>query len=299
MPYAEAEGARIYFEETGTGIPILFIHEFAGDYRSWEPQVRHLSRQWRCITYSARGYPPSDAPGEEALYGQDFATRDAIAVLDAADVDKAHIVGLSMGGYTALMFALQNPERVLSATSGGGGSGSAPVDSGNATFAAEARARAAEMERSGRIDANAMGHGPTRVQLLDKDLRTWRDFVANLAEHPAAASAMTLRRVQAMRPTLYGFEAGLKALETPVLLMVGDEDEPCLDVNLWLKRTMASAQLAVLPASGHAINLEEPAMFNGFLERFLVAVERGTWRPRDPRAPVGALTSLGGDAQTP
>ncbi len=107
MPYAQSDGARIYYEETGRGTPILFVHEFAGDHRSWEDQMRHFGRGWRGITWGARGYPPSDCPADEKLYGQAFFERDAIAVLDAAKVEKAHIVGLSMGGYTALMLAAQ------------------------------------------------------------------------------------------------------------------------------------------------------------------------------------------------
>jgi pimeloyl-ACP methyl ester carboxylesterase len=296
MPYAQAPGARIYFEETGRGAPILFIHEFAGDYRSWEGQVRHLSRGWRCLTFSARGYPPSDCPGDERLYSQEIATRDVIAVLDAAGIDKAHLVGLSMGAYTGLMCAVHFPGRVLSVVAGGGGSGAARAT--REAFVAEARARADDMEKAGKIDVDAMGHGPTRVQLLDKDIRGWRDFVAQLAEHPAAASARVLRGIQATRPSLYDCEAQLRSTTAPILLMVGDEDEPCLDVNLWMKRLLPNAQLVTFPGSGHAINLEEPGLFNHLTERFITAVDRGAWRPRDPRAAGGGVfTSLGGGAR--
>ena len=122
MPYAEAQGARIYYEECGHGTPILFIHEFAGDWRSWNDQVRYFGRGWRCITWSARGYPRSEAPADETLYGQEHFNRDALAVLDAAGVDKAHVVGLSMGGYTALMLAARHPGRVISCTAAAAGS---------------------------------------------------------------------------------------------------------------------------------------------------------------------------------
>lgn len=282
MPHAQSEGARIYYEETGKGTPILFIHEFGGDHRSWQDQVRHFGRGWRCIAWSARGYPGSDAPQDERLYGQDFFNRDAIAVLDAAGVDKAHVVGLSMGGYTALMLAAKFPGRVLSCVAAGAGSGA--LKTTRAQFIEDAGRRAAGYERAGRIDAEAMGLNPTRVQLLNKDPIAWRTFVANLAEHPAHAAARTLRTVQSGRASLYDLEAELKAIRVPVLLLVGDEDEPCLDVNLWMKRLMPSARLGLLPGSGHCINLEEPALFNELTERFIVEVERGSWRPRDARA---------------
>jgi pimeloyl-ACP methyl ester carboxylesterase len=284
MPYAPSQGARLYWEETGNGTPILFIHEYGGDHRSWEDQVRHFGRRWRCIVWSARGYPPSDCPEDENLYGQDFFERDAIAVLDAAGIDKAHAVGLSMGGYTALMLAARHPGRLLSCVAAGAGSGG--LKRNRPRFVEDSVARAAEFERQGRVVAETYGLGATRVQLQNKDPIGWRTFMAHLAERPAPAAARTLRRVQAGRAALDDLEAELKATTLPILLLVGDEDEPCLDVNLWLKRLMPNARLAVLPASGHAINLEEPALFNRLVEDFIADVERGSWRPRDPRARV-------------
>ena len=286
MPHAQAQGARIYYEETGSGTPILFIHEFGGDWRSWEDQVRRFARGWRCIAWSARGYPMSDAPADQALYGQDAFNRDTIAVLDAAGIAKAHIVGLSMGGYTALMLAASYPERVISCVAAGAGSGA--LKATRAQFIDESLARAAEFERTGRIDATSYGLSPTRVQLQSKDPIGWRAFVEHLAEHPAQAAAHTLRTVQAGRASLYDLESELAAIKAPVLLLVGDEDEPCLDVNLWMKRLMPTARLGLLPGSGHAINLEEPELFNLLVERFMGEVERGSWRPRDPRASTDA-----------
>jgi len=103
MPFATAaDGVKVYYEECGVGRPVVFVHEYAGDYRSWEPQVRHLSRQYRCITFSARGYPPSDVPTDGAKYSQDIARDDVKAVMDHLGLEQAHIVGYSMGAYTTL-----------------------------------------------------------------------------------------------------------------------------------------------------------------------------------------------------
>jgi pimeloyl-ACP methyl ester carboxylesterase len=288
MPRAQSQGARIYYEETGKGTPILFIHEFAGDHRSWADQVRYFGRGRRCITWDARGYPRSDCPEDVKFFGQEFFNRDAIAVLDAAKVKKAHVVGLSMGGYTALMLAAKFPERVISCVAAGAGSGSDKAT--RAAFIEESRARATAFERAGRVDAEAIGLGPARVQLQNKDPVGWKTF--DLAEHSARGAAGTLRTVQAGRASLYELEAELRNVEAPVLLMVGDEDEPCLDVNLWMKRLMPTARLAFLPGSGHAINLEEPALFNRLVGEFIADVERRSWRARDPRSAPGALTSL-------
>jgi len=282
MPYAKANGVNIYFEDVGQGIPILFLHEYAGDHRSWADQIRYFSRGYRCITMAARGYPPSDVPAQDADYGQDFSNRDAIAVLDHLNIDRAHVVGLSMGGYTALQLCIHFPERLLSAVPAGAGSGSHA--SQRAQFLKESEATSRLMETAARLSAEEMGLGPTRVQLLNKDPVGWKSFVDHLAEHPPAGSARVLRNVQGKRPSLYAFEEQLRQVKVPVLLIVGDEDEPCLDTNLFMKRIMPTAQLAMLPGSGHVLNYEEPALFNHLIERFLSAVDRGSWRPRDSRA---------------
>jgi pimeloyl-ACP methyl ester carboxylesterase len=294
MPHASAEGAKLYWEDTGTShgdtTPMIFVHEFGGDYRSWDDQMRHFGRGRRCITFSGRGYPKSDVPTDENHYGQDIATRDVVAVLDAAGVTKAHVVGLSMGAYTAMMVASKFPGRVASCIAAGGGSGS--LKATREQFVADARASAAQMKTASKVNGAAIGLNPTRVQLQNKDPLGWATFVNHLTEHDPVGASNTLLKVQALRSSLYDLETELKAIQAPTLLMVGDEDEPCLDVNLWMKRLLPNAQLAFLPAAGHAINLEEPALFNQLIDTFVASVERGSWRPRDPRAAPGTIASL-------
>lgn len=282
MPHARSDGAQIYYEETGSGAPLVFLHEFAGDHRSWRDAVRRFSRDYRCITIAARGYPPSDVPDDDAAYGQEIANRDVIAVLDAAGVDRAHVVGLSMGAYTTLQLAIYFPERLLSAVAAGAGAGA--LKATRQQFLAEAAASASAMERAVRLDARQIGLGPTRVQLQNKDPQGWQTMIDHLAEHPPKGAAKVLRNVQGGRPSLYDLETELRDVRTPVLLIVGDEDEPCLDPNLFMKRVMPAAQLAMLPGCGHVLNYEEPAGFNALVGAFLSSVERGRWRPRDPRA---------------
>ena len=124
MPIAQAAGARIHYEELGRGTPIVFAHEFGADLREWEAQLRFFSRGHRCIRYNARGYPPSEVPADPAQYGWEQARDDLLAVMDAAGVERAHVVGLSMGGYAALAFALAYPQRCLSIVPSAAGSGS-------------------------------------------------------------------------------------------------------------------------------------------------------------------------------
>src|SRR6188508_1950152 len=125
MPKISAsDGTKLYVEEIGAGTPVVFVHEYAADYRTWEPQMRHFARSHRCVTYSQRGYPPSDVPTEPDKYLQDKFRDDVIAVMDAAKIDRAHIVGHSMGAATALHVGIKYPQRCISVTAAGCGYGS-------------------------------------------------------------------------------------------------------------------------------------------------------------------------------
>jgi pimeloyl-ACP methyl ester carboxylesterase len=289
MPHLTTDdGVKLYFEETGTGIPIVFVHEFAGDYRSYESQVRHFSRLYRCITFNARGYPPSDVPKDGERYSQDRARDDVRAVLDALKIDRAHVVGLSMGGFATLHFGFAYPDRARSLVVAGCGYGAAPDK--REQFAAEAEAAAKRFEELGMAKAaEAYGLGPTRVQFQNNDPRGWKEFVAQLAEHSTEGSALTMRGVQKRRPSLFDLVDRMKAMTTPTLVMTGDEDWPCLEPGLLMKRTIPTAALVVMPNCGHAINLEEPAAFNRHLSEFFQAVDAGAWPTRDPRALAGSI----------
>jgi pimeloyl-ACP methyl ester carboxylesterase len=283
MPFTIGPEPRLYYEETGSGDAILFLHEFATDHRSWEGQVRRFSRDYRCITYDARGYPPSDVPEHDDAYTYERQCEDALRILDQLEVEKAHLVGLSMGAYTALLVALSRPERVRSVVFSSGGSGAARDN--RAHFVRETQVGAQRMLDEG-MEAGAAGlaMGATRVQLLNKDPRGWEEFRRHMAEHSALGSAMTLKNFQALRPSLYDFEEQLRELDTPVLLAAGDEDDGVLEVNLFLKRTLPRAGLWIHPQTGHGMNLEEPDAYNQALAQFFASVERGAWRRRDPRA---------------
>ena len=110
MPTFSANGVNIYYEETGRGFPVVWCHEFAGNYDSWDPQVKFFSRRYRNIAYAARGYPPSDVPGGDEDYSQDQAVEDLYLLLRHLDIGQAYVGGLSMGGTTALNFGIAHPE---------------------------------------------------------------------------------------------------------------------------------------------------------------------------------------------
>ena len=223
MPYAiTPDNVRLHYEEVGQGTPVLFVHEFAGDHRSWEPQLREFGKRYRCIAYAARGYTPSDVPPDQNAYSYQHVMRDCVAVLDHLKIDKAHIVGLSMGGYTALQVALNHPSRVRSMVLAGTGSGSE---------------------------------------------RWYTD-----AFH------------QHSRELAQQFEREIRRLATPALIVVGDEDDRCIEPSLFLKATIAASGLVMFPKTGHVVNLEEPDLFNRVVGDFLTRVDAGRWGARDKRS---------------
>ena len=281
MPYATArDSTRLYYEEAGTGSPVLFLHEFAADYASWEPQMRYFSRRHRCIAYSARGYAPSEVPAADAFTYEHFRD-DALAVLDHLGIERAHLVGLSMGAYSSLQVGLHRPQRVLSLTLAGVGSGSEPAHIDAFRESAQNNARDFETLGSAEV-AKTYGNSPNRIAFKVKDPRGFLEFMEALARHDAQGSAHTQRGFQGGRPSIYAFEDRIRRLTLPALIIVGDEDDACIEPSLFLKQTIPASGLAMFPKSGHILNPEEPALFNEALERFLGLAEAGRWPPRDP-----------------
>jgi pimeloyl-ACP methyl ester carboxylesterase len=289
MPYVTTDdGVRLYYEETGRGTPLVFVHEFAGDWRSWEPQIRFFSRRYRCIAYCARGFEPSDVPEDVSAYSQERARDDLLAVADGLGLERPHLVGLSMGGFAVLHFGIAYPDRARSLVVGGCGYGAEPDK--QAQFAQEAESAASRFEELGMAKAaDGYALGPTRVQFENKDPRGWKEFRDQLAEHSIRGSANTMRGVQARRPSLFDLQDAMSRVSLPTLIMIGDEDWPCMEASILIKRTIPTAALAVLPNCGHTINLEEPAAFNALVADFLHAVDTGRWPKRDPRAMSGAI----------
>src|SRR5499427_7320329 len=237
MPHLTTDDKiKLHYEEVGTGIPIVFVHEFAGDVSSYEMQLRYFGQRYRCIAFNARGYPPSDVPANGQLYSQERARDDIKAVIDALKIDKAHVVGLSMGGFAALHFGFAYPDRARSLVVAGCGYGASPDK--RAQFAAETEAAAQRFEMLGMPKA-AVGYalGPSRVQFQNKDPRGWREFADQLAQHSARGAALTMRGVQKRRPSLFDLVDRMKSMTVPTLVMTGDEDWPCLEPALLMKRT--------------------------------------------------------------
>jgi pimeloyl-ACP methyl ester carboxylesterase len=292
MPYATTDdGVRLHYEECGTGTPVIFVHEFAGDHRSWEPQMQFFGRRYRAICYAARGYQPSDVPADVAKYSQARAADDILSVLDHLGIAKAHIVGLSMGGFATLHFGFRHPTRALSLTVAGCGYGAEKGQSEK--FRAEAEAIAKFLDDSTPQQfADKYAYGPTRVQFENNNPRGFAEFKRVLADQPTLGRRNTQLGVQRERPSLYDLVDQMKALAVPTLVLTGDEDWPCLQPALLMKQSIPTAALSVMPNCGHTINIEDPDQFNRLVGDFIVQVDAGRWPVRDPRALSASITGM-------
>ena len=276
MPNVTVDGAAIEYAEAGSGLPLVFCHEFAGSMESWEQQVNYFSRRYRTVTYNAKGYPPSEVPANWEEYTWDHQVAVLLGLLDALGIERAHVCGLSMGAYTAVQFMLAHPDRCLSVVAAGVGTGSDDP----ASFLTESEERAGLLEAKGMAGMEAYLSGSTRIRFREKDPAGWERFAGLFLAHSATGSANTLRGFQGRRPSLYTREADLAALDVPLLIVCGDEDDPCVGPSLFLRRTVSNSGLTVLPHTGHACNLEEPAAFNAAVAEFLAQAEAGKWGPR-------------------
>jgi pimeloyl-ACP methyl ester carboxylesterase len=204
---------------------------------------------------------------------------------------KAHVVGLSMGGFASLHFGFRHPARALSLVVAGVGYGAEKEQQGRFRSEVEVVARSLTSEGMAAF-AEKYAYGPTRVQFENKDPRGFAQFKKELAEHSALGSANTQIGCQGQRPSLYDLVDRMRALTVPTLILAGDEDWPCLAPALLLKREIPSAALSLMPNCGHTINLEDPDQFNRIVGAFIVQVEAGRWPRRDPRAMSASITGM-------
>ena len=278
MPTARIDSASgpvaLYYEETGAGAPLVWCHEYGGDHRSWEPQVRYFARRYRVVTWNYRGYPPSDVPKDADAYSVEILVDDLRGLLRHLGIARAHVGGLSMGAGVALNFGVRYPELTESLIVAAAGAGTVDREQ----FLRNSERLAGLYERRG-VEAKVenLSASPTRRGFARKDPRGWAETVAHMRDHSGLGSALMMRGVQMRRKTIYELGDAMASIAAPTLVVVGDQDEPCLEPGLFMKRHIPHAGLAVVPMTGHASNLEEPALFNQLVADFLASVETGRW----------------------
>jgi pimeloyl-ACP methyl ester carboxylesterase len=285
MAEAVINGVRLYYEITGSGFPLVWCHELAGNCHSWDDQVRFFSRRYQVITYNAKGYPPSGVPDDVDLYTQDAQVSDLHGLLRHLGIDQAFIGGLSMGGTVALNFGITHPKIARALVVAGTGTGS--TEPGPYRLQVEQFAR--DLDSRGMQALAEYAKGPTRIQFMRKDGKGWNNFNQALSQFSARGCALTLRGFPARRPTVFELEPALRRLTMPVLVLCGDEDDPCIETSVFMKRVIPKAGLAFFPRTGHTLNLEEPDLFNRTVQDFLLAVESGRWNERELGSGIGFI----------
>jgi pimeloyl-ACP methyl ester carboxylesterase len=266
MPLARVNDVSLYYEVTGRGSPLVLVHGFACGIRSWDPQVRALSRSHRIIAYDVRGHGLSEAPRDPSTYSQPTSIADLHALLTHLRIRRAAVGGLSMGGNIALNFALAHPHMVTALIIADTGAGSDET----ADWVTTVHAFADVLEHKGMeaftdmaaanpLFAGYIGRGPEAERFIRSCLMT----------HRAHGLAHTAREVLAKRPSIYSLEPRLRSMRAPTLLIVGQDDTPCLKVHRFMANTIPGAKALVLAGVGHLTNLEAPAAFNAALRRFL------------------------------
>mgnify|MGYP001158738929 FL=1 len=286
----QSDGAKLYAETAGDGPAVIFVHEFADNLQSWSNQISALSRRYKCIAFNARGYPPSDVPEDPELYSQKIAAEDINAIFEGYEIDEAHIVGCSMGAFAALHFGLMYPKKASSITMISCGYG-APKHLQKGYSEDSQMLSDKYVELGAERMAELYAEGAFRQQFKNKDYRGWLEFKARLASHSTLGASLTMLGVQRLRPSLYDLEKEIKELLVPALVIVGDEDDWCIEPSIFLKRTLPMAGLSVFPRTAHTVNLEEPDMTNRVLIDFLAMVESGRWRSKQDYMGKSALLS--------
>ena len=274
MPVAKVNGVELYYEETGEGVPLVWNHEFAGDYRSLELQVREFARRYGVITYNYRGWPPSSVPAESGAYTTDAMVEDLAGLLRQLRISRAHVAGLAMGGNIALSFAAKYPTSIASLIIVGSGSGTVARE--QFVVESERLARVFE-ERGAAIAGWEIAQRPGRRIYAEKDPRGYAEFLERLQGHSAQGAAAAIRGVLIGRKTIFEMEEELRGIVVPTLVMVGDRDGGAVDASLFIQHTMRHASVVMLPFTGHTPNLEEPLLFNLLVGEFLTAVSEGRW----------------------
>ncbi|MBI4639439.1 MAG: alpha/beta fold hydrolase [Candidatus Tectomicrobia bacterium] len=279
MPKAHANGIDLYYEITGSGFPVVLVHEFSGNMRNWDPQIPALSRSYQVIRYDCRGYGRSSVPPDPLAYSQDASVEDLHQLLLHLGIRQAYVGGLSMGGNIALNFGLKYPEMAKGLIIAATGSGSTNREEFRAGL--ERTATVLETQGTGAVIDGVM-NAQTRVGYFQKNPEAAKRFREEYLSQSSVGIANTARGVLAKRPPIFELESKLVKLQVPALILVGDKDAPCLAPAHFMKEKIAHVELHLLPGIGHVINMEVPDLFNTTVLNFLDKVGSGKPIPSHP-----------------
>lgn len=256
----------VAISDVGDGPPVVLLHGLACGQRMWFHQVRALRGRFRVITYDQRGHGGTDAPAVATAYSAALLARDLVGVLDGLGIERAAIVGFSLGGGPALALAASQPHRVSRLVLADVGAGADdPVK-------IEAMARRwvtlIDQHATDELVCEMLRSELFKVYARRNTRR--RDHMAALIRNtPAKGLRFLLSEVLAKRKSLFRLTGVLQSLRVPTLVMVGEQDYVCSKAARLLARNIPDAELKVIANSGHMAPLEQPAAFSAALLQFL------------------------------
>jgi len=245
----DRDGVNIYYETHGQGPAILLTHGYAATSQMWRGQVEALAKDHTLILWDMRGHGQSDSPDDDAAYSESSTTADMAALLDLHGFDSAVIGGLSLGGYMSLAFHADYPARVkalLVIDTGPGYKRAEP----RAAWNRRANARAEAIEKHGL--AALAGGSPERSRSVHKDPQ-------GLVR--AARNMLTQYNARVIE--------SLPSIAVPTIVVVGEQDEPFLAATDYMATKIPGARKVMVPNAGHAVNIDQPAVFNAAIVDFL------------------------------
>lgn len=272
MPYARNGDVRLHYESFGSGEPLVLIMGLGGTIAAWGLQIPAFAQHYRVLAADNRGAGRSDQP--DAPYEMALFAADLEAVLDAAEVERAHLIGVSMGGMIAQEFYHRQPERVRSLTLACTGVG--PNDPAFVPAPPEV-GRALDLDREQESPEHVMEamaevfyHPQYRARIPDLVDRLVK--INQAQPQPPHGYRRQLEAIRGHRP----YSPRLPEIEVPTLVLHGEDDLvwPLANADV-LAAGIPRARRVVIPASGHMFMIEKPRQFNKAVLEFLDAVAHG------------------------
>lgn len=271
-----SDGFALCVEECGPEgrDTILFAHEFGGDMSSWDGVFESLSESFRCIRFAARGFHPSDVPSEVSAYGQDRSTRDLLDAAEAMGLRRFHIVGCSMGSFTALMAAIEAPDAILSLTLIGCSTGPQGAEERRVYREALSQEMTLLDDKAGDGAVEWFATDSAYARMGEKQPAIWRAYLDHLKFQSVEGARNVLNTVHWNRPSLMGLREGIEKITAPVLVLYGVEDHSLvLQTAPFLRDCLSKCRVLPVPGTGHLVHLEEPDLFLDALLQLLQETE--------------------------
>ena len=262
MPYLELDDFRLHYMDypgppaADDKPPVVMLHGFTIDHRMWVADAEQLSQWYRVLVPDSRGHGLSGAP--ETNYSRAHRVADLAAFLDRLSIDRIHLVGLSMGGTTALGVALTHPERLASLTL---------VSTSAAGYDHGPKIRKIdEIARTKDVQTALTKWIQATLRYFGSDLKHVRDLLeVMMRDHSGAIWADPMRGKYPPENDL----ARVDQIELPTLIMVGEKDQPFVPLAKTLHEKISGSRLMILPSVGHMVNLEIPNDFRATLKAFV------------------------------